>query len=169
MKEEDKKLAEEIILNFKTHESGIVNAMTFSEMFEKRPDKRLIIAKTLIEDYHFIDKVGTHAYRLTKEGWEFNSFKELEEIELEKNNREKIEIENIHSNTKLNRWLYKTKWLPLILSFIALLLSIYFNYQDKNKQEELELKIVNNEKSIDTLKIENMNLRKQLINLNLQK
>ncbi|WP_298141657.1 hypothetical protein [Flavobacterium sp.] len=169
MKEEDKKLAEEIILNFKSHESGIVNAMTFSGMFEKRSDKRLLIIKTLIDDYHFIDRVGTHAYRLTKEGWEFTSFNELEKIELEKNNREKIEIENIQSNTKLNRWLYKTKWLPLLLSFLALLLSIYFNYQDKNKQEELQLKIENNEKSIDTLKIENMNLRKQVINLNPKK
>lgn len=38
-------------------------------------------------------------------------------------NRERIEIENLEYTIKVNKWLLRTKWLPHILSFLALVLA----------------------------------------------
>ena len=64
-------------------------------------------------------------------------------------------------NISKNKFLLKTKWAPLFLFLVAILVSVYFNIQNKNKEEELEKKIFENEKTIDTLRVEISKLRKE--------
>ncbi|MBC7557528.1 MAG: hypothetical protein H7195_11270 [Chryseobacterium sp.] len=102
-----------------------------------------------------------NTYSLTDKGVSIlNTIKN--ELDFE-NKKQKIELDNLKTSTRVNKFLLKTKWAPLFLSFAAIFVSIYLSIQDKNKQEELEKKILENEKTIDTLKIQILNLQKKTV------
>jgi hypothetical protein len=161
MKEEHKRLIELIIVKFK-EANGYIHSQPFVLLFNDDHKLRASITRIMMKDLNLLENVGTHAYRITKDGWNFTSFQDLENSELKKSEKENIERENLIINTSLNKWFLKTKWLPLLLSLAAIIASVYFNIQDKDKQKELETKIIENEKTIDTLRGEIMILRKQV-------
>jgi DNA-binding PadR family transcriptional regulator len=73
--------------------------------------------------------------------------------ELEYNSeKERIEFENLKSNTAVNKWLLKTKWYPLAISVIAVLVSIFLGLKDSSKNNELEERILNLEKKSESIK-----------------
>lgn len=55
--------------------------------------------------------------------------------------KERIEFENLKSNAEVNKWLLKTKWFPLAISIIAVLVSIILGFKDNTKIDELEERI----------------------------
>ncbi|WNM18867.1 hypothetical protein [Flavobacterium capsici] len=166
MTKEHKMLIEQIIEKMKLKKDGILSIDQFTSLFESR-NQSLSVGGLMIDNLKLVERVKggtalTQRYRLSKEGWAFTTFEELEKKEYQKELKENIELENLKVNTQLNKWLLRTKWVPHILSLIAILISIYFSNKDNNKQAELEEKIKDNIKSIDTLKIENSILIKKV-------
>lgn len=74
-----------------------------------------------------------------------------EEIEY-KDEKEKIEFENLKSSTEVNKWLLKTKWYPLVISILAVFVSIILGFKDETKINKLEERILNLEKKSKSLK-----------------
>ncbi len=73
--------------------------------------------------------------------------------ELEYNaEKERIEFENLKSSTEVNKWLLKTKWYPLVISIIAVLVSIILGFKDDTKINELEERLLNLEKKSESIK-----------------
>lgn len=66
--------------------------------------------------------------------------------------KERIEIENLKSSTEVNNWLLKTKWYPLVISIIAVLVSVILGLKDDTKIDELEERILNIEKKSESIK-----------------
>ena len=78
--------------------------------------------------------------QLSKEGWEFVGFEHLENEERKLKEKQDAEFDNLKITNQLNRWLIKTRWLPLIISLIALLISLYSVLFEKDKKENKNLK-----------------------------
>lgn len=57
-------------------------------------------------------------------GGHYKYIKWLENEDKKEQIKYEAEVKNLESSTKLNDWLYRTKWLPLILSIIALIVSL---------------------------------------------
>lgn len=66
--------------------------------------------------------------------------------------KERIEFENLKSSTEVNKWLLKTKWYPLVISIIAVLVSIILGFKDDTKINELEERLLNLEKKAESIK-----------------
>ena len=162
MKQEHKNIIEEIVREFQEQENGMFYINDYVKLFTDT-NQRVTITRLLINDLELIDRVGSHSYRLNKNGWEFKSFGELDMLDEKRREKEQAELTNVITSTNLNRWFLKTKWLPLLLSFAAIVVSIYLNYQSTEKQKDMELQVRDMEKSIDTLRGEIMMLNKQLM------
>lgn len=123
----------------------------------------------MINDYRIIRKPFNNSLDvvLTQLGSEVVSqggwTKYLENEKYKEKIKSDAELENLQTSTRVNKFLLKTKWAPLFLSLAAIFVSIYFSVQDKNKQEELETKTLENEKTIDSLKIQISNLHKKTV------
>jgi predicted transcriptional regulator len=65
--------------------------------------------------------------------------------------KERIEFENLKSSTEVNKWLLKTKWFPLAISIIAVLVSIILGFKDDIKIDELEERLSNLEKKSESM------------------
>lgn len=67
--------------------------------------------------------------RLAKDNGGYNKYLESQKLE-EKDAKEKsiAEIENLHLTNQINKFLYKTRWLPHILSILAFIISILSLY-----------------------------------------
>jgi hypothetical protein len=68
-----------------------------------------------------LSDLGKEVKRL---GGHYNYIKWIENEERKEQVKYEAEVRNLESSTRLNDWLYKTKWLPLILSIIALIVSL---------------------------------------------
>jgi hypothetical protein len=97
---------------------------------------------------------------VNERGW-LEYLERRRQLEIEQREKEKLEFEKSKIDLSLNKFLLKTKWAPLFLSLAAIVVSVYFSIEDKNKQEELEKKMLESEKTIDTLRIEIFNLQKK--------
>ena len=161
MKEEHKRLIESIIQKLKEAD-GYLHSQQFVLLFNLDHKLRASITRIMIKDLNLLENVGTHGYRITKDGWNFTSFQELENSEYKLAEKEIIERENLIISTNLNKWFLKTKWLPLLLSLVAIVASTYLSIQDKNKQEKLEIQINKNKKTIEILQKEILLLKKQV-------
>lgn len=89
-------------------------------------------------------------YSITEKGEEF--LKQIIEEHKYIAEKEKIEFENLKSSTEVNKWLLKTKWYPLVISIIAVLVSIILGFKDDTKINELEERILNLEKKSESIK-----------------
>ena len=110
MKEDHKKLIEHIIRQFKETENGSMYKETFVSLFEQDHNLRLAISNILLKDLTLIDRQGDFGYRLNENGWNFTTFADEELKQTQLKLKENIELENLQSSNKLNKWLYKTKW-----------------------------------------------------------
>ena len=85
---------------------------------------------------------------MKKSGWiKYIKDKENNDNEIYSNKIkiEKAELENLHSNTLLNKWLIKTKWIPHIISIISIIIAVVFGYltivtDNNNSKLESDLK-----------------------------
>lgn len=68
--------------------------------------------------------------------------------------KERIEFENLKSSTDVNKYLIKTKWYPLAISVIAVLVSIVLGFKDDTKINELEERLLNIQKKLEVTKNE---------------
>ena len=102
MKEEHKKIIEDVILEFKKDPNGKMYTHTFARILEDH-NLRLLISKILIDDLDFIEKVNIQFLLLKKKGWDFTSFKDIESKELSKEFKDKLEIELAKSNLEANK------------------------------------------------------------------
>jgi hypothetical protein len=108
------------------------------------------IINLMIEDYNLIHKSFSICLdiTLTKHGTDvINQGGWLKYLENEKKDAEfnkeksKIELENLKTSTRLNKFLLKTKWLPHIVSIILIAFSIYVYFDDKADSKKLEQRI----------------------------
>ncbi|WP_163411606.1 hypothetical protein [Flavobacterium ajazii] len=153
MKEQHKELIELIISEFKKSENRVMYRQDLDEFFPDSDTKGTIF-NIILKNLKLIEPVigENYNYTLTKEGYNFTSFKDIESKELALKLKEDAELENIITSTKVNKWLLKTKWYPLVISIIAVLVSIYFGYKDSTKNNELEQRIINLEEKSKSLK-----------------
>ena len=124
MNNEQKKKAEDII-NFIKGNNNKVFKNTLLNSFDFDPIDRVFILRTLKEELNLI-RIDGELYSLTKNGFSFVSFAEIEKQEQLKSEKDKIEFEKTKVDLKLNKWLLKTKWLPHFIAFISFIFA--FDY-----------------------------------------
>ena len=82
-----------------------------------------------------------------KGGWiKYTESKRSAEKEVEENRKakEKAELESLTSTTKVNQWLLRTKYLPHVLSFVSILVSIgigFFTIHSDQEKQSLEKRV----------------------------
>lgn len=141
MKDEHKKLIEFIISEFKKEDNGRLLKSDFTKLIEEST-KRDLIGRFIFEELFLAEVKNAKYLILTIDGWKFTSFKDIEAKKMTSKIREEAELENTISSTKVDKWLLKTKWYPLIISIITALVSIYFGLKDTSKTNELEQRIL---------------------------
>lgn len=127
MKEEHKKLIEDIIIEFKKNDYGKIYTHSFVNLIEDN-NQRLLITRIIIDDLRLVEKVNNHFFMLTKKGWDFTTFKEIEAIELATIEKEKIDFErskiDLEIAKKILKEYPKTKWFARIGFGLAISLAI---------------------------------------------
>lgn len=78
-------------------------------------------------------------------GWINYLEREAQKDKLKKDIDE-AELENLKTNTEINKWLIKTKWLPHIISIFSLITTIIFGIITIKNDEELEKLKINKQK-----------------------
>ena len=150
MNNEQKKKAEDII-NFIKENNNKVFKNTLLNSFVFDPIDRVFILRTLKEELNLI-RIDGELYSLTKNGFSFVSFAEIEKQEQLKSEKDKIEFEKTKVDLKLNKWLLKTKWLPNFIAFIYFIFAVYVYFDSKNDSKKLEERIEKIESTILTQK-----------------
>ena len=150
MNNEQKKKAEDII-NFIKENNNKVFKNTLLNSFVFDPIDRVFILRTLKEELNLI-RIDGELYSLTKNGFSFVSFAEIEKQEQLKSEKDKIEFEKTKVDLKLNKWLLKTKWLPHFIAFISFIFAVYVYFDSKNDSKKLEERIEKIESTILTQK-----------------
>jgi hypothetical protein len=141
MTEEQKRISEEVIKFIKTNNNNVYKK-DLLDNFNIDNTERIFILRNLCEEFDLI-RVDDNLYSLTRNGFYFVSFEQFDkDIEFYKN-KELIEFEKTKIDLTLNKWLLKTKWFPLGISIIAVLVSIYFGLKDTSKNNELEQRLLN--------------------------
>ena len=146
MNNEQKKKAEDII-NFIKENNNKVFKNTLLNSFDFDPIDRVFILRTLKEELNLI-RIDGELYSLTKNGFSFVSFAEIEKQEQLKAEKDKIEFEKTKVDLKLNKWLLKTKWLPHFIAFISFIFAVYVYFDSKNDSKKLEERIEKIESTI---------------------
>ena len=146
MNNEQKKKAEDII-NFIKENNNKVFKNTLLNSFDFDPIDRVFILRTLKEELNLI-RIDGELYSLTKNGFSFVSFAEIEKQEQLKSEKDKIEFEKTKVDLKLNKWLLKTKWLPHFIAFISFIFAVYVYFDSKNDSKKLEERIEKIESTI---------------------
>ena len=146
MNNEQKKKAEDII-NFIKENNNKVFKNTLLNSFDFDPIDRVFILRTLKEELNLI-RIDGELYSLTKNGFSFVSFAEIEKQEQLKSEKDKIEFEKTKVDLKLNKWLLKTKWLPHFIAFISFIFAVYVYFESKNDSKKLEERIEKIESTI---------------------
>ena len=139
MNNEQKKKAEDII-NFIKENNNKVFKNTLLNSFDFDSIDRVFILRTLKEELNLI-RIDGELYSLTKNGFSFVSFAEIEKQEQLKSEKDKIEFEKTKVDLKLNKWLLKTKWLPHFIAFISFIFAVYVYFDSKNDSKKLEERI----------------------------
>ena len=150
MTNEQKKKAEDII-NFIKKNNNKVFKNTLLNNFDFDPIERVFIFRTLKDELNLL-RIDGELYSLTKNGFSFISFAEIEKQELINVEKEQIEFEKSKIDLKLNKWLLKTKWLPHIIAVISFLFTVYIYFDSKNDSKKLEERITNLESTMLTQK-----------------
>ena len=146
MNNEQKKKAEDII-NFIKGNNNKVFKNTLLNSFDFDPIDRVFILRTLKEELNLI-RIDGELYSLTKNGFSFVSFAEIEKQEQLKSEKDKIEFEKTKVDLKLNKWLLKTKWLPHFIDLIYFIFAVYAYFDSKNDSKKLEERIEKIESTI---------------------
>jgi DNA-binding PadR family transcriptional regulator len=151
MNENEKELSECLVF-IKQNIVNLRDQEIYSKIYEHFERKSFLRNISVLEANHLIveDENRNSIYSITEKGERY-----LEQIkkELEYNSeKERIEFENLKSSTEVNNWLLKTKWFPLVISIIAVLVSVFLGFKDDTKIDELKERILNLEKKSESLK-----------------
>jgi hypothetical protein len=65
-----------------------------------------------------------HAHQILKNGGWLKHCEEWSLKEQEEEKRKKLELESLRWTTQVNKWLFKTRWLPHLLALAAFIVSI---------------------------------------------
>lgn len=129
MKDEHKALIEHIISEFKKSENTIIHRSELNDMFPNI-DTRGVVLNIILKNLKLIDLVvgENYNYTLTKDGYDFLSFKNYEAKELALREKEQVEFEKSKVDLELAKKVLKefpkTKWIARIGLFIAVVLAI---------------------------------------------
>jgi predicted methyltransferase len=119
-------IAENIITKIKSSKSGLTSLMQIT-MVVDNPNTRSAILESLISDFGLVTKVGND-FRLTKKGFDFKSFSDLKQDELNLKERERIEFEKSKTDLELSKETLKdfpkTKKRARVGYLIAIILAI---------------------------------------------
>lgn len=102
MKEEHKKVIENILFEFKKDSNGRMYTDNFARIIEDH-NLRLLISRLIINDLGLVEKVNNQFLMLTKNGWDFTSFNDIESKELAKELKENLEVDLAKSNLEANK------------------------------------------------------------------
>lgn len=139
MKEEHKKIIEEIISKFKNTKDGLMYRELFLELFNNDSNLMIVIVNILLNDLKLIDSLNGNAYILTQKGWDFTSFYEIEKKKSESENNQ-AEIERLTlKKLKYEQLPAKFWWLIIIITAFISILTTWVNNQiseSTNQQEQ---------------------------------
>ena len=140
--------------------NAMQNALNLQEDTDNKSGTRLAryLSQKTLQPFIYKDKELGHyepiecfrgeLYSLTKNGFSFVSFAEIEKQEQLKSEKDKIEFEKTKVDLKLNKWLLKTKWLPHFIAFISFIFAVYVYFDSKNDSKKLEERIEKIESTI---------------------
>ena len=121
----NKKIIEEIIINFKKTDEGLMYRDDFIALFNNDNSLMTAIVNILLNDLKLIHSLNGNAYILTKKGWDFTTF-----IEIENKKNDKAEIERLTlKKLKFEQFPTKFWWLILIMSSVISILTTWVNNQ----------------------------------------
>ena len=139
MKEEHKKIIEEIISKFKNTKDGLMYRELFVGLFNNDSNLMIVIVNILLNNLKLIDSLNGNAYRLTQKGWDFTSFYEIEKKKSESENNQ-AEIERLTlKKLKYEQLPAKFWWLIIIITAFISILTTWVNNQiteSTNQQEQ---------------------------------
>lgn len=127
MKQEHKEAIEKIIAEFKNDKTGKMYVNNYYRLIPDN-DLRILITKTLVNELELIEQTNSNFYRLTSKGWNFTTYKEIEDKEQATKEKERIEFEKTKIDLELARKMLKeypcTKWSARIGLLLAVSLAI---------------------------------------------
>ena len=119
MTKEQEEIAERMLSVMREKENGTTDHVKFIDVYKFPAIETKIAIRALRDDLGLIaDFVHPISFRLTEKGWEFTTFDDFRE-------KQKLEKEKEKYDLLTKRWVYKTRYLPHLLSLAALLVSIY--------------------------------------------
>ncbi|MEO4005818.1 hypothetical protein [Flavobacterium sp. CAU 1735] len=98
----------------------------------------LLVQRGIIKTGGAFDELTDYGRQIKSKGGYKKYLEEINSLERKQKYRTELELKNLEITTDLNKWLYKTKWLPHILSILAFLISIaavIIAYLDYTKKE----------------------------------
>ena len=127
MRKENQEIIENVIAEFKKNEAGKVFTENYSKLFNDRSLKHSL-TEIMVNELELIKNVNDHYFLLTKKGWDFTSFKEIESENEFRKEKEKIEYEKSKIDLELAKKMLKeypkTKWIARIGFGIAVVLAV---------------------------------------------
>lgn len=148
MKDDDKHIAERIVKHFQ--ESGKTNFTGKDFLHIVGRAKMTKIFKILEQEYGLVEKSEFKGnYKLTAKGYKFSGFDNLSKEENELVEHEKTVRINTKYQAEINKWFLKTKWWPLAIAIISLLVSGAMLYVSLTTKSNVETRLENLEKQIE--------------------
>lgn len=128
MNQEHKSKIEEIITDIKNNNGGFINADHLAAYFDQNHKERIIICGFMLNELNLLNRVGDHAYNLSKKGWEFNGFEYLEFESRKLNEKKDLEFRKSQIDLELAEKTLqefpRTKWFARIGFVIAIVLAL---------------------------------------------
>ena len=135
MTTEQELMAEKVIQLHKDN-NGIYDWKDFVDVFNTTHDNRLVIGRALRDK----DFIGDHTTgtRLKEQGWNFKGFEAERQNEAIIKERQKRKDRSDILDLEMKELQVRTKYLPYIVSFGALIVSICSYFKPEKKQQDLQ-------------------------------
>jgi hypothetical protein len=128
-------IAEKVIQLHKDN-NGIYDWKDFVDVFNTTHNDRLVISRALRDK----DIIGDHTTgtRLKELGWTFKGFEAERQKYFNDKQRQERKDKSDELDLHLKQWQVKTKYLPYIVSILALTVSIISYFKPEKKQADLQ-------------------------------
>lgn len=124
-----------------------------TDFFASEMEKRGLISITnficFITEFglNIVENGGWNKYLLTQQQTE-------KEAEKQRITKKRIELENLETNTRVNKFFLKTKWWTFGIAIFTFLFSIYSYFDNVKTIKDLEVKLEKLEKKVQLIKLE---------------
>ena len=132
MTTEQERIAEFIIQAHKDN-SGVYGWDNYITEFSPNHNDRLVIARAL-KDRDFIDNLVDANTRLKKAGWEFKGFEKERQCLID---QKELSDKKDKYDVLTKEFIYKMRYVPYILSTLALIVSIYSYFNKPEKKTSI--------------------------------